>query len=132
MTISKKSVDLFYKELQEATKQIAEKHGLSYRKSRCAYTDIDLKVSFELFEQDTSQPKSDPALAEDFKRYSLVYGLSTDILNKVFKFGTQKITVLGAKPRMKAPIIVDIDGSSYKVTPEWVKQRLPENMKRTK
>jgi len=122
MIIDRKTIDLLRSEINEAIQAVADKHGVSLKASKGAYSNgTHGSVSIEVATIDPGGMVQDRAAA-DFRNMASFFGFQPDDLGKTFTTPQGKTyTIVGLRPNArKTPIVArSAEGKDY-VFPESI------------
>ena len=126
--MDRRKAKMIRKYLEDAFKNIeddiAKELGVTLKVGNISYSDAYATVKVEasdIGEDGVAVTKE----AHDFKLMAHLYGLEPSDLGKSFKVRGREFTIKGLKPRStKRPILVESDGSMYKMSEVDVKRAL--------
>lgn len=118
---------LIGKDIDAALQAVGEKHGveIKYDGGRFTSSNATLKLSVGVINSVTGEAETKER--QDFKTYAKSFGLSPDMLDKVFTMQGKAYRVCGLKPRSyKRPVLAELVGTGkvYKFTDGAVKREL--------
>lgn len=125
MQITGQMLKAIGREIEDAAREIAKKHGVSISYAGGTYGDRNV-VKFQIASVAADGTVETPE-REFFKRMATLYGLSPDDLGKDFRSGTTTYRIIGLSPaKRKYPIIAEHlgTGKRYKFSELTVKMAL--------
>ena len=121
MSFTKAQLRMIRTEMEDALNNIGL--DVKFTVGNISYTGGEASIKVTALQIGNDGEIYDP-MAEDFKRYAVLYGASPDDLGKTFATYHGTYTLVGLKPNnTKYPVIGERDGKRYKFEPD-VLQRL--------
>ena len=113
----------FQCELEGAIKEVCEKFGLSYAPGAVRYTDTSYKPRLQITTTETEDGKPFNAIAAEFEKHCVWYGMPRELLNKTFVSLQQKYKILGwnNRKRKNKVILEDMTGETFVASVDLVK-----------
>jgi hypothetical protein len=117
-SITRQDANLLGREVEEALRQVAERHGLQ------------LDIRGGTFDSGSFKPRVEFKTAasdrDEFARYATLYGLNADDFGRSFRNGGREFTVAGISPRSpRRPILAkSADGRTWKFPADAVVRAL--------
>lgn len=106
-------------DIDAALKAVGEKYGVTLTTGKCTYADEHAKFQVNLATiggDGNARTKQ----SDDYLRFASLRGWNPDLLFQQIKWGDRTMTVIGAYPRRKSPILVRAqDGAQY-LLPDYV------------
>ena len=104
MSLTKSSLAIIRKDIEDALSVVAKKHELSFRLNGIRYTENSFKVGLEAVQSSNGES----VLSVTFKEKCYKYGLLPEHLGRVFYSGDNSYKITGLKPRnRKYPVIAE-------------------------
>lgn len=113
MKFDRDNLKALRKDLEEALKQVAEKHNIQIVVGNASFTSNDVNWKIQMLAKDDSGKVHD-RLAEDFKFYANALGMKPEDLGKEFTVGRDKYRLKGYNGKKRKFPIVAINLSNNK------------------
>ena len=118
---SKEELRLYRFEIEQALKEVADKHNVNIHAGNITYTDSSFKLTLEVNKKEVAGKPFEQA---QFEKYCLMFGFKPEDYGKQFVSNGKMFTITGFNLKAhKMPVLAkSIDGKGYKFPESTVKR----------
>lgn len=121
MEFNKKGFELFRKDVENALKEVAEKHGVTIDCGKITYSDFNFNMQLKVVKSDVNTDGKKLLFEQD----CMFYGFSKDDYERKFTSNGKIFKLVGfnrRSPKNCCNIYCITDGKTYKSSSEFVKR----------